>query len=224
MAAQTASAINTIATSAKQVRVLVLVSGGGTNLQALLDAERAGQLSDASIVGVISDRPGVKALERAQAAGVGALTEAPDKSLPRQERREELSARILLRARSLKADLIVLAGYLSILQGPILDEYRQRIINLHPALLPKYGGEGMYGNHVHHAVLAAGETESGCTVHYVDSGTDTGAIILQKRVPVLEDDTADSLATRIHTQEHLAMVEAIAKLAKEILSTSTTQE
>lgn len=224
MAAQTASALNTISTNVKQVRVLVLVSGGGTNLQALLDAERAGQLGGASIVGVISDRPGVKALERAQSAGVGALTEAPDKSLPRQERREELSSRILLRARSLKADLIVLAGYLSILQGPILDEYRQRIINLHPALLPKYGGEGMYGDHVHIAVLAAGETESGCTVHYVDSGTDTGTIILQKRVPVFADDTVESLAARIHTQEHLAMVEAVAQLAQEILSTSATQE
>ncbi|MDR0758781.1 MAG: phosphoribosylglycinamide formyltransferase, partial [Treponema sp.] len=107
------------------------------------------------------------------------------------------------------AGLIVLAGFLSILEGGIVDEYAGRIINLHPALLPKYGGAGMYGERVHRAVLAAGEAESGCTVHLVDAGTDTGPVLLQRRVPVLAGDTAETLAERIHGEEHIAIVEAV---------------
>ncbi len=200
-------------------RLLVLVSGGGTNLQALIDAERAGTLGGtapdgsgprARIVGVVSDRPGVYALERAAAAGIPAVVERPDRTVPKgSERRRELSDRILKRAREARADYIVLAGFLSILAGKIIEEYSGRIVNLHPALLPKFGGEGMWGHHVHEAVLAARETESGCTVHLVDAGTDTGPAILQRRVPVLPGDTADSLADRIHAEEHVAIVEAI---------------
>lgn len=204
-------------------RLLVLVSGGGTNLQALIDAERAGTLGGAApegggpcarIVGVVSDRAGAYALERAEAAGIPSWTEIPDKRLPKEERRRELSDRLLERARKAGADTVVLAGFLSILQGEFLSEYSGRIINLHPALLPKFGGAGMWGHRVHEAVLAAGETESGCTVHLVDAGTDTGPILLQRRVPVLPGDTPDTLAGRIHAQEHTAIVEAVELLLK----------
>ncbi|MFA6506706.1 MAG: phosphoribosylglycinamide formyltransferase [Treponemataceae bacterium] len=211
----------------KPVRLLVLVSGGGTNLQALIDAEKEGTLGVsvarreekvpgplARIVGVISDRPDVYALERAKIAEIPVWTEAPNKALPGDDRREELSARILVHAKALNVDLIILAGFLSILKGPIVETYAGRMMNLHPALLPKYGGAGMYGDKVHAAVLAAKEIESGCTVHLVDSGTDTGPIILQRRVPVFPSDTPETLAKRIHTEEHKAIVEAVAILIR----------
>jgi phosphoribosylglycinamide formyltransferase-1 len=105
---------------------------------------------------------------------------------------------------------------LSLLEGEILDAYEGRIVNIHPSLLPKYGGAGMHGERVHQAVLAAGERESGCTVHLVDAGTDTGPILLQRRVPVLPGDTADSLAERIHGEEHIAIVEAAALMARKL--------
>jgi phosphoribosylglycinamide formyltransferase-1 len=194
------------------VNILALVSGSGTNLQALIDAEKQGRFGGSRIAAVVSDRPNVYALERAATAGIPAFTAEPDRALPKTERREELSARILGIARASRAELIVLAGFLSILRGEILREYEGRIINLHPSLLPKYGGDGMYGAKVHEAVLAAGEKQSGCTVHLVDSGTDTGPILLQRNVPVLADDSAESLAARIHAEEHIAIVEAVAMM------------
>lgn len=193
---------------------MVLVSGGGTNLQALIDAEKYGKLPGGTIAGVISDRPGVFALERAKKAGIPSFTEIPERKLSRDERNLALSDRILERAKSLRIDIIILAGFLSILRGPLLEIFRGRIINLHPSLLPKFGGDGMYGMKVHEAVLAAGETESGCSVHFVDDGTDTGPLILQKKVPVLEGDSPESLAERIHREEHAAIVEATAMIIK----------
>ncbi|AEF86200.1 phosphoribosylglycinamide formyltransferase [Treponema primitia ZAS-2] len=198
------------------MNILVLVSGGGTNLQALIDAERAGRLGPGKIVAVISDCRSAYALERARAAGIPALIEAPDRGLPEDTRLPELSDRILRRARELDAGLIILAGFLSILGGELIGAYAGRIINLHPSLLPKFGGPGMYGEHVHRAVLAAGETESGCTVHLVDAGTDTGTILLQRKVPVLSGDTQDTLAARIHKEEHIAIVEVAALMAKKL--------
>ncbi|MDR1177394.1 MAG: phosphoribosylglycinamide formyltransferase, partial [Spirochaetaceae bacterium] len=186
----------------------VLVSGSGTNLQALIDAERAGRFGRGRISLVISDREDAYALTRARNAGIRSLTETPDPKLPGPEKRKALSGRILTQARTEGAGFIILAGFLSILQGDILEAYRNRIINIHPSLLPKYGGKGMYGERVHAAVLAAGEKESGCTVHLVDEGTDTGPILLQRRVPVLEGDDSESLANRIHNEEHRAIVEA----------------
>jgi phosphoribosylglycinamide formyltransferase-1 len=198
--------------AAGPLSILALVSGNGTNLQALIDAEKAGLFCTPGGRGalslVISDRPGVYALERAGAAGIPFLVEAPSPDAPKAGKRQELSDRLLGRARERGIGLIILAGFLSILEGKIVDEYAGRIINLHPALLPKYGGEGMYGSRVHRAVLAAGETESGCTVHLADAGTDTGPILLQRRVPVLDNDTAEILAGRIHREEHIAIVEA----------------
>jgi phosphoribosylglycinamide formyltransferase-1 len=188
--------------------ILVLVSGNGTNLQALIEAERKGALGRGRITAVVSDRPGVYALERARAAGLPALAMTPLRRLPRPERLRELSDRICAEAAARETDLIILAGFLSILKGKIIDTYPGRIINLHPSLLPKYGGPGMYGERVHRAVLAAGEKESGCTVHLVDAGTDTGPVLLQRKVPVLPGDTAESLAERIHHEEHVLIVEA----------------
>ena len=196
------------------INIMVLVSGNGTNLQALLDAEKEGSLSRIALV--VSDRPGVYALERADIAGIPAITAEPDTSLPPNERRQELSDRILQLAEMQHIDLIVLAGFLSILAGDIIQYYSGRMINLHPALLPKFGGKGMYGEKVHRAVLDAGETESGCTVHLVDAGTDTGPILLQCKVPVLPDDTPDSLAERIHAEEHIAIVDAVVMMIKQL--------
>jgi phosphoribosylglycinamide formyltransferase-1 len=198
------------------VNILVLVSGNGANLQALIDAEREGRLGPAHIAAVISDRKGAYALERAGAAGIHASVETTNKGLPAGARRRDLSDRLLEAARRTDAGLIVLAGFLTIVEGEILNAYEGRIINIHPSLLPKYGGVGMYGERVHRAVLAAGERESGCTVHLVDAGADTGPILLQRRIPVLPEDTAESLAERIHVEEHIAIVEAAALMARKL--------
>jgi phosphoribosylglycinamide formyltransferase-1 len=174
-----------------------------------LDAEKNGTLGLGTIALVASDRPGVYALERAQKTSVPTIVVQPDSTMLKDKCRQEHSNSLLALAESYNIDLIVLAGFLSILAGNILQAYSGRIINLHPSLLPKFGGEGMYGERVHRAVLDAGECESGCTVHLVDSGTDTGSILLQRRVPVLPNDTPYSLAQRIHKEEHIAIVEAV---------------
>jgi len=193
---------------------MVLVSGGGTNLQALLDAEKKGAFG--KIVLVVSDRPDAYALERAKIAGVPTVIATLDNNLPREERRQALSDQILRLAETHRIDLIVYAGFLWILKGKIIEAYAGKMINLHPALLPKFGGKGMYGEKVHRAVLDSGETESGCTVHLVDAGTDTGPILLQRKVPVLPNDTPDSLAERIHKEEHIAIVEAVIMMVKQL--------
>ena len=192
--------------NSKPINILVLVSGGGTNLQALIDTDK---IAGGKITAVLSDRAGVYALERAKAAGIPAFVEKPDPRLPKPQRRQELSDRILRFCKEKEIGLIVYAGFLSILAGDIIESYSGRMINIHPALLPKFGGQGMYGIHVHRAVLAAGETESGCTVHMVDSGTDTGPILLQRKVPVLAHDMPESLAERILVEEHIAIVEGV---------------
>ena len=195
------------------IPILVLVSGSGTNLQALIDAEAAGALKGGNYTGtiaaVLADRDGVYALQRAETAGIPAFVEKPDTALAKPERRVELSDRLLRFCREKRIALIVHAGFLSILAGEIIEEYAGRMINLHPSLLPKFGGDGMYGERVHQAVLAAGESESGCTVHLVDAGTDTGAVLLQRKVPVLPDDTPKGLAERIHKEEHIAIVDGV---------------
>lgn len=196
------------------VKLLVLVSGNGTNLQALINAEKRDGLGGAVIAGVISDRPGIYALERAHAAGIPVYTllpAAPEGKIP-----YSLSDGILRIARKEGVKLIILAGFLSILGGTLMEVYAGRMINLHPSLLPKFGGPGMKGEAVHRAVLDAGETESGCTVHLVDAGIDTGAILLQRKVPVLPGDSPQSLADRIHQEEHIAIVEAAALMIRRL--------
>lgn len=203
------------------VNILVLVSGNGTNLQALIDAERGGRFrggkehSGGRIAAVISDRP-ARALGRAEEAGIPAYTERPRLSLEPAERRRELSDRIFGIARRIDAELIVLAGFLSILEGDIIKAFEGKIINIHPSLLPKFGGKGMYGERVHRAVIEAGEKESGCTVHIVDAGTDTGPVILRRKVPVLDGDSPAALAGRIHDEEHIAITDAVAVMLQRL--------
>ncbi|GHV41603.1 phosphoribosylglycinamide formyltransferase [Spirochaetia bacterium] len=204
------------------MNILILVSGNGTNLQALIDAEKAGRFSgggsgpSGKIAAVLSDRPGVYALERAKLAGIPALTVIPDKALPKPERRQELSDRILTVCRERDIGLIIYAGFISILTGELFEAYAGRMINVHPSLLPKFGGQGMYGERVHKAVLAAGEKESGCTVHIVDAEVDAGPILIQRKVPVLAGDTADTLAERIHKEEHSAIVDGVVIMIKKL--------
>jgi phosphoribosylglycinamide formyltransferase-1 len=190
------------------MNILVLVSGNGTNLQALIDAEQAGRFGAGTITAVVSDHRDVYALERARRAGIAAFVEVPNKALPKPERRRELSDRILRICREHDTGLIIHGGFLTILAGEIIEAYAGRMINVHPALLPKFGGQGMYGERVHRAVLDAGETESGCTVHIVNAETDAGPILIQRTVSVLPGDTTDTLAERIHREEHIAIVDA----------------
>ena len=206
------------------MKIAVLVSGGGTNLQALIDYEKAHSDCPYKISLVVSNTKNAYALERAKNAGIKAEIRSPFSVLgkenaekaSRDEKRIAISEAILTLCRENKIDAIVLAGYLSVLGGKIIDEYSGRIINLHPALLPKFGGVGMWGHNVHEAVLAAHEKESGCTVHLVDSGCDTGEILVQKKVPVLEGDTPDTLYARIAPKEHEAMVEGVCLLADKL--------
>ncbi|GHU59521.1 phosphoribosylglycinamide formyltransferase [Spirochaetia bacterium] len=194
------------------MNILVLVSGNGTNLQALIDAEQAGRFGSGAgagtITAVVSDHSDVYALERARLAGIAAFVEVPNRALPKPERRRELSDRILRICRECDIGLIIHGGFLTILAGEIIEAYAGRMINVHPALLPKFGGQGMYGERVHRAVLDAGEKESGCTVHIVNAETDGGPILIRRAVPVLSGDTTDTLAERIHREEHIAIVDA----------------
>jgi len=209
----------------KELRLAVLVSGGGTNLQAIIDSERAREQSPFRVSLVISSTKDAYALERARrfaiqseiTSPVSVLGSEKAKTATMEEKRLALSNAVFELCKKNDIDLIVLAGFLTVLTGPIIKAYENRIINMHPALLPKFGGLGMWGNHVHEAVLASGEMESGCTVHLVDSGCDTGEILVQKKVPVLQDDTAETLYKRIAPLEHEAMIEALEMLAERLL-------
>ena len=201
-----------------KTKVAVLVSGGGTNLQALIDYQTAqGDACPYEIVCVISDTKKAFALERAAKTGIPGIICSPFavmgadvvKAASRDEKRLAVSDAVLAKCREFGAQAIVQAGWLTVLSGKILEEYKDKIINLHPALLPKFGGVGMWGHHVHEAVLAAGEKESGCTIHLVSSECDGGKILIQKRVPVMPGDTPDSLYERIAPEEHKAIVEGL---------------
>ena len=206
-----------------KLKTAVLVSGGGTNLQALIDYQIAqGDSCPYEIVCVISDTKKAFALERASKAGIPGVICSPfavmgadvAKAASRDEKRLAVSDAVLAKCREFGAQAIVQAGWLTVLSGKILEEYKDKIINLHPALLPKFGGVGMWGHHVHEAVLAAGEKESGCTIHLVSSECDGGKILIQKRVPVLPGDDPDTLYARIAPEEHKAIVEGLLLLCK----------
>ena len=199
-------------------KVAVLVSGGGTNLQTLIDYEAEHKVEcPYEIVVVISDHKDAFALERAQKAGIPTAVTSPfsvmgkdvAQNATRDEKRLAVSNAMLEHCQKYGAQIIVEAGCLTVLSGDILKVYANKIINLHPALLPKFGGVGMWGHHVHEAVLAAGETESGCTVHLVNEVCDGGEILLQKKVPVLPDDTPETLYARIAPKEHEALLEGL---------------
>ncbi|MFA6856965.1 MAG: phosphoribosylglycinamide formyltransferase [Treponema sp.] len=204
------------------MNIAVLVSGGGTNLQALIDYEKSNRNCPYHIALVLSSTKDSYALERAKKAEIPAEIRSPYsvmgaaavKKASRNEKRTAVSDAVLELCRRYNIDAIVLAGFLTVLSDRIITEYSNRIVNLHPALLPKFGGVGMWGRHVHEAVLAAHEKESGCTVHLVDAGCDTGKILVQKKVPVADDDTPETLYARIAPVEHEALVEGVCMLAE----------
>lgn len=174
-------------------RIAVLVSGGGTNLQALLDAEQSGVIKSGKIVAVVASKPGVYALERAKKAGVASTV------ISRKEfdSADAFNHALCAYMQSMQIDLIVLAGYLSIVGGELLSAYQNRIINIHPSLIPSFCGDGFYGLRVHQAALDYGVKVTGATVHFVNEITDGGKIILQKAVEVQDGDTAETLQKRV---------------------------
>lgn len=182
-------------------RVAILISGSGSNLQSLIDSIEKGYL-DCSIECVISDKNNVYGLERAQKHGLKTFV------VDKKQYGNRLSDAIL-DITSEKVDLIVLAGFLSILQGNILKEFKNRIINIHPSLIPSFCGNGMYGLKVHESAIKYGVKVSGCTVHFVDEGTDTGPIVLQRTVPVYFEDDASTLQKRVLEEEHKALPQAV---------------
>jgi phosphoribosylglycinamide formyltransferase-1 len=186
----------------RPIRLVALISGGGTTLQNLIDRISAGTLS-AAMAGVVSSRADVAGVERARSANVPVNV-----VLARSPRfAEEVWAAV----RAFAPDLVCFAGWLHLV--PIPPDFRHRVLNIHPALLPAFGGKGMYGRRVHEAVLAAGVKVSGCTVHYADDTSDTGPILVQKCVPVKEGDDPDTLAARVFAAECEAYPEAIGLIA-----------
>ena len=175
------------------LKIAVLVSGGGTNLQAIIDAIADGTITDTQIVTVISNNAGAYALERANAAGIAASCISPKN----YESRALFNEVLLEAVQASGADLIVLAGFLVVIPEQMIRAYRNRIINIHPSLIPSFCGTGYYGLKVHEGVLARGVKVTGATVHFVDEGTDTGPILLQKAVEVRQDDTPQSLQRRV---------------------------
>jgi len=183
----------------------ILVSGGGSNLQAVLDAAQNGEING-KVVAVISSNPDAYALTRAKNAGVPAFVAA----LKNYASREARDAYILEILQKHEVDYVILAGYLGILTEPLVRAYERRMINIHPSLLPKFGGAGLHGINVHKAVITAGEKESGATVHFVDLGIDTGTIVAQSALDVLPDDTPESLQSRILNEiEHRLLVRVV---------------
>lgn len=192
-------------TDGSPARVVVLVSGSGTNLQSLLDRYNLGEDDDARVVRVIGSSPGIGALDRARAADVETAV---------LEGHDEDGGRLQAQLDAAEADLVVLAGYLRLVPAPVVRAWRGRMINIHPALLPSFGGQGMYGRRVHEAVLEAGARVSGPTVHFVDEAYDRGPIIAQWPVPVLEGDDPDDLAARVLRHEHRLLPRVVSGLAR----------
>lgn len=192
--------------------VAVFASGGGSNLQSLIDTfGRDGQPDgSARIALVVSDRPGIGALERAADAGISTTVVRP-KEYPDEA---EFAAALLVALREHEIDIIALAGYLKLVPETVVRAFRGRIINIHPGPLPAFGGPGMWGHHVHEAVIESGIAVSGPTIHFVDERYDTGPIIAQWPVPVLPDDTPDALAARVLKYEHRLYPAVLGALAR----------
>jgi len=192
------------------LRVGVLVSGGGTNLQAILDAIDAGTIRNAKVEVVISNNAGAFALERAKKRGIPAECLSPKDFASREEFNEALVAKI----DSYELDLIVLAGYLVKIPAAMIEKYRDKIINIHPSLIPSFCGVGYYGLHVHEKALERGVKVTGATVHFVNEGMDEGPIIAQKAVAVEDDDTPETLQRRVMEQaEWLLLPKAVDDIA-----------
>ena len=178
------------------LNVVVLVSGGGTNLQAIIDAVESGAITNTKIVGVISNNQNAYALERAKKHGIAGQCISPKQF----SSRAEFNEKFIKAVDEMQPDLIVLAGFLVVIPPAMIEKYRNRIINIHPSLIPSFCGTGFYGLKVHEAALARGVKVVGATVHYVDEGTDTGPIILQKAVEVEQGDTPEVLQRRVMEQ------------------------
>lgn len=191
-----------------KIRIAVLASGGGSNLQAIIDGTKESGFN-AEIAVVVVNRKGAYAKERAEQAGIPTFYVGKGNCAST----EEMSERMLSIFETHQIDLIVLAGYLSILSESLVKRYEKRIINIHPSLIPKYCGMHFHGEHVHQAVLDAGEAVSGATVHFVDAGVDTGAVISQMEVMVLKDDTVETLKNRVLQVEHHLLVAVIRGIA-----------
>ena len=192
------------------LKIVVLVSGGGTNLQAIIDSIRLGRITNTEIVGVISNKQNAYALVRAKEHGIDAQCISPKD----YEKREDFNEALLNAIHGYQPDLIVLAGYLLILPEMLIQDYPNKIINIHPSLIPSFCGAGFYGLHVHEAVLARGNKVTGATVHFVDEGTDSGPILLQKAVCVKATDTPETLQTRVMEEaEWLILPQAIDAIA-----------
>ncbi len=187
------------------LKIAVLVSGGGTNLQAIIDAVEKGKIRDTQIVKVISNKADAYALQRAEKHGIPAQAvvrkDYPDKAA--------FNEALLAAVDAAGADLIVLAGFLVVLPPEMIRKYRRRIINIHPSLIPSFCGDGFYGLRVHEAVLARGVKVTGATVHFVDEGTDTGPIIVQKAVEVKEGDTPEVLQRRVMEEAEWILLPAV---------------
>lgn len=178
------------------LRVVVMVSGGGTNLQAIIDAVGNGTITNTELVGVISNNKNAYALKRAEKHRIPNQCISPKD----YESREQFNEKLLEAVDAYKPDLIVLAGYLVVIPPAMIERYRNRMINIHPSLIPSFCGKGFYGLKVHEAALARGVKVVGATVHFVDEGTDTGPIILQKAVNVEQGDTPEVLQRRVMEQ------------------------
>ncbi len=192
-------------------KIAVLVSGGGTNLQALIDAEKDGRIKDGKITVVISSKEGVYALERAKAAGIKTVV------LPRKEYSdiESFDSDMLRTLKENDIGLVVLAGFLTIFGKKVTDAYANRIINIHPSLIPAFCGKGFYGIKVHEAALERGVKLAGATVHLVNEEADGGPILMQKAVEVLDDDTPETLQKRIMKEcEHVMLPLAVSKFCE----------
>ena len=193
-------------------RIAVLVSGGGTNLEALLKAQEAGEIPHGEIVAVISNVAGAYALQRAANHGVPGIT-VVKKGVPQAEFEAQLSAALA----EYKVDLIVLAGFLSILSEEFVKQWPERIVNVHPSLIPSFCGKGMYGLKVHEAALEKGVKVTGATVHLVNEIPDGGQILLQKAVEILPEDTAETLQRRVMEQaEWILLPQAVEMLSAQI--------
>ena len=187
---------NTCAAGTKPLRVLVMVSGGGTNLQAIIDRVKDGTITNTEIVGVISNNKNAYALTRAEENEIPSLCISPKDF----ETREIFNGKLLEAVESFEPDLVVLAGFLVVIPPEMIRKYENRMINIHPSLIPSFCGKGYYGLKVHEAALARGVKVVGATVHFVDECTDTGPIILQKAVEVQQGDTPEVLQRRVMEQ------------------------
>ena len=195
------------------LRVAVLVSGGGTNLQAIIDAIESGTITNTEIAVVISNNKNAYALERAKNAGIDGVCVSPKDF----EDRELFNDALIQKIDEYKVDLIVLAGCLVVLPKKLIDKYEGKIINIHPSLIPAFCGTGFYGLKVHEEALARGVKVTGATCHFVDAGTDTGPIIYQKTVEVLEDDTPKALQQRVMEQaEWIILPEAVEQICSQM--------